>query len=143
MQANSLRKALLIGFSQVASSEEIRRFMVRGRDLTGRHNKILQSFLDDSHLRAPMTWNDTVTDSTIAPFSDKLMMFHIAAVTAIAIADYGASFSTSLRMDESATYARLVSELALYAKDAADIMINKGWMEKPPQASDRDKLSEK
>lgn len=88
-----------------------------------------------------MTWNDTVTDSTNSPFSDKLMMFHIGAVTTIALADYGAAFSSSLRMDESLSYGNLISELALYAKEGAKIMIHNGWMEKPPQAADRDKLS--
>ncbi|HYK72369.1 MAG TPA: DUF3231 family protein, partial [Pseudoneobacillus sp.] len=142
MQANSLRKALTIGFSQVAKSKKVRQYMVQGRDIATKHLNILHSFLDDSNLRGPITWNDTVTDSTIAPFSDKLMMFHIGAVTAIGIADYGASLSTSLRMDETISYSRLASELLLFAKDGADLMIENGWMEKPPQASDRDKLSE-
>ncbi|WP_442596503.1 DUF3231 family protein [Neobacillus sp. D3-1R] len=142
MQANSLRKALTIAFSQVAKSKEIRQYMVRGRDIASKHLDLLQNILDESHLKAPLTWNDTVTDSTVAPFSDKLMMFHIGAVTAIAIADYGAAISTSLRMDETVSYSRLASELLLYAKDGADLMIENGWMERPPQASDRDKLSE-
>lgn len=46
MQANSLRKTLAMGFSQVAKSKEVRKYMVRGRDLASEHITTLQSFLD-------------------------------------------------------------------------------------------------
>ncbi|MFD0824074.1 DUF3231 family protein [Neobacillus sp. M.A.Huq-85] len=34
----------------------------------------------------------------------------------------------------------MVPEISLYAEDGANIMINHGWMEEPPQADDREHL---
>jgi hypothetical protein len=141
IQTNALGRALLMGFSQVAKSEEVRDYMVRGRDLASKQIEVLQSVLHQSHVKAPMTWNDTVMESTIAPFSDKLMMYHVGAITSVGIADYGMSLSISFRKDLSVVYARLLAEGGQYAEDGANIMIEHGWMEQPPQAADRDALA--
>jgi hypothetical protein len=69
------------------------------------------------------------------------MMYHIAALLAIRMADYGASICTTIKQDVSATYTKIVADIALFAKDCADIMIRNGWMEQPPQADDREKLA--
>jgi spore coat protein CotF len=141
IQTNALGKSLVTAFSQAAQSKQVREFMVRGRNLAGKHIEVLGGFLNESELKVPMTWNDTVTNSTAPAFSDKLMMFHIGAVAAIGIADYGAALSISMRKDISVTYTRLLAEIAQYAEDGANIMIENGWMEKPPQADDRDALA--
>jgi hypothetical protein len=54
------------------------------------------------------------------------------------IAHYGRSFSLSPRRDLGAIYVRLSAEIALFSEDGANIMIENGWMEQPPQATDRD-----
>jgi hypothetical protein len=141
IQTNALGRALLMGFSQVAESKEVRNYMVRGRDIASKQIEVLQSILHKSHVKSPMTWNDTVMESTVSPFSDKLMMFHVGAITSVGIADYGTSISISLRKDLSAAYARLLAEGGQYAEDGANIMIEHGWMEQAPQAADRDALA--
>jgi hypothetical protein len=141
IQTNALGRALLMGFSQVAKLKEIRHYMVRGRDIASKQIEVLQTILNESHVKAPMTWNDTVMESTISPFSDKLMMFHVSAITSVGIADYGASMSISLRKDITAAYVRLLAEGGKYAEDGVNIMIEQGWMEQPPQAADRNALA--
>jgi hypothetical protein len=84
-----------------------------------------------------------VTNSTVSPFSDKLMMFHIAGLIASGIAQYGISISVSPRRDIGVMYTRLMAEIAKYSEDGANIMINNGWMEEPPKAADRDELAKK
>jgi hypothetical protein len=43
-------------------------------------------------------------------------------------------------MDLSALYVRLSAEIALYAEDGANVLINHGWLEEPTQADDRNAL---
>ncbi|MEW9674245.1 DUF3231 family protein [Ammoniphilus sp. 3BR4] len=142
IQTNALGSALITGFSQAAQSKTVREYMVRGRDIASKHIEVFGSILSGSHLKAPITWNDTVTNSTASPLSDKLMMFHVGAIAAVGIADYGASLAISMRRDLAAHYVRLTAEIAQFAEDGANIMIKNGWMEQPPQAEDRNVLAE-
>ncbi len=84
-----------------------------------------------------MTWDGDVTPSTDSPFSEKLMMFHESAINGIGIGDYGDAIGISMRADLAAAFARLAAETAKYVDDGARIMIESGWLEKPPQAPDR------
>jgi hypothetical protein len=140
---NTLGKAILIGFSQVARTPEVRDFFIKGQEKARKFIDILSSVLTESSLPAPMTWDAVVMNTTIAPYSDKLMMFLIGAVSALGIANYGGSLSMSLRHDLAARYSRLIAEAGTYAEDGACIMINHGWFERPPQSIDRRHLSKK
>ena len=75
------------------------------------------------------------------PFSDKLMVYHIALLNITGLGNYGMAISTSTRRDLIKEYMRLSGEIGLYAEDGANLMIKHGWMEEPPQAVDREKLS--
>lgn len=143
IQTNALGKSLVMAFSQAASSTKVRKFMVEGRDIAQKQIEDLCHKLHESQLKTPMTWNDTVTNSTDSPFSDKLMMFHVASVISVGIADYGASLGVSMRKDLALMYTKFIAQLGLYADRAANIMIEELWLEKPPQADDRDALAEK
>jgi hypothetical protein len=82
-----------------------------------------------------------VTDSTESPFSDKLMMYHTVVLTAIGLGNYGLAVSASPRRDLVTQYTCLASEIGLYDEDGANIMIDHGWMEQPPQSINRYKLA--
>ncbi|WP_079528220.1 DUF3231 family protein [Halobacillus hunanensis] len=143
IKRNAIGKALIIGFSQVASSKEVRKYMERGRDIAQKHVKVFSTLLNKEYLPVPRTWDHTVTDSTVAPFSDKLMMFHISALIASGMGQYGMSMSVSPRRDLGLHYVRLSAEIAMYSEDGANIMINNGWLEQPPIAVDRKALARK
>jgi hypothetical protein len=70
------------------------------------------------------------------------MMVHVTALIASGIGYYGAATGTSSRRDLGAHFTRLSAEIALYAEDGANIMIENGWLEKPPHAMDRRNLAE-
>jgi hypothetical protein len=137
---NLIGRALTIGFSQTAESEEVCKYMFRGSDISAKHTKVFTNMLVSENIPAPSTPQSFVTDSTIAPFSDKLMMFHISVLNAAGIGNYGVASAASLRHDIQATYIRLSAEIALYAQDGLNIMIKNKWMEQPPQAIDHKKL---
>ncbi len=141
IQRNALGVSTLIGFSQVASSKKVRQYMVRGKEIAAKHVEIFGSILREDDLPVPMSWDMEVTDSTVSPFSDKLMMFLTTGLIAIGMGYYGTSMATTLRRDIQTHYGRLTSEIGKYAEDGANIMIDNGWMEHPPKSADRDKLA--
>jgi hypothetical protein len=88
-----------------------------------------------------MSHNHEITDETEAPFSEKLMMFHFNLMTYAGLGNYGVALSQSQKSDLIIDYSRLLIEILAYSEDGANILINEGWLEKPPMAVDRDKLS--
>lgn len=141
LQRNVLAMATFIGFSQVAKSKEVGRFMARGKEIASKHIEIYSSILIENALPASVSWDNQVLDSTVSPFSDKLMLFHVNGLAVSAIGYYGTSLSTSSRRDLSTHYLRILGEVLKYTEDAANIMIDNEWMEQPPKVVDHDKLA--
>lgn len=141
IQRNALGRALMTGFAQVAQSERVRRYMERGKDIATKHVKIFSDLHMQDDLPAPMTHDHYVTDSTTATFSDKLLMFRASTLSAAGIGNYGLALGSSMRRDLGIAFARLQAEVAMYAKDGAEIAIDEGWMEEAPMADNRKELA--
>lgn len=142
IERNEIGKSLVMGLSQVAVKQEVVDYLIRAKNIAGKHIEIFGSLLSDSDLPAPMTWDTLPTNSTTETFSDKLIMFHVAALSGASASHYGTSLGTSPRRDIGLHYNRLIQEVLLFAEDGANIMINNGWMEQPPQATDRTALAQ-
>ncbi|WP_053362214.1 DUF3231 family protein [Bacillus sp. FJAT-27251] len=140
IQTNSIGKALITGLAQVAEREDIKQYLLRGKQLATKHVKIFGNFLIKEDLPAPMSWETAVTDSTAKVFSDKLILFHVLGMIAAGVGNYGMAMAASPRRDLAAQYASLIPEISFYAEDGANLLIKHGWMEEPPQAEDRNKL---
>jgi Protein of unknown function (DUF3231) len=134
-------KCLLIGFSQVAKDEDVRKFMVRGKEITNKHIKKCSQILNKDNLSAISLLDPLVSDSTVPPFSDKLMMFHKLDMFSMKIRAYANAISLNGRPDIGSIFAKFIIDIGLYVEDGASIMIDRGWMERPPEAADRDELS--
>ncbi|UAL53751.1 MULTISPECIES: DUF3231 family protein [Metabacillus] len=143
MLKNVVKIVLEIGFSQVAESKEVREYIQRGKGLCDKQFTILSSFLSEDNLHSPKKWDDEVTSSTVSPFSDKLLIFHIVSLISTASAYYGAAYSLSQRRDLAAEYLLLIADVTKYAEDGVNIMIDNGWMEQPPIFDDRNDLANK
>ncbi len=141
MQKTVVKVVLEIGFSQVAHSKDVREYFQRGAKLCEKQFDISSSILSEDHLPSPKTWYSEVSNTTVPPFSDKLMMFHIVTLVSAAMGFYGAGLAVAQRRDLAMKYTRLITEIGLYAEDGANILIKNGWMEQPPMAEDRDKLA--
>jgi Protein of unknown function (DUF3231) len=140
IETNSVGKALITGFAQTAQNDEVKQFLSRGKQLSKKYVDTFSKFLINEDLPAPMGWDTAVSDTTTNIFSDKLMMYHVSAMIAAGIGNFGISLAASPRRDLGLKYASLIPEISLYAEDGANIMIKHGWMEEPPQADDRDQL---
>jgi hypothetical protein len=137
---NQLGRTLLTGFSQVAKSEKVRAYLVRGREIADKHVEIFGSMLSKEFLPSASAWDTLATESTVPPFSEKLMMMHVNMLNAAGVGHYGISIGTVARRDLGANFLRLMMETIAYAEDGVNLTIENGWMEQVPQAVDRDKL---
>jgi hypothetical protein len=141
MNKMNLHVALKVGFSQVAASDKVRKFIKRGMEISNKHLGIFLTIFNEEKLNSPVSWQSLVTDSTITPFSDKFMMYQVQLSTQLAIAFYGAALSVTSRRDLALQYGLLTSELANYGEDGTNLMIDNGWLEEPPRATDRRALT--
>ncbi|RFA34001.1 hypothetical protein CAI16_12785 [Virgibacillus dokdonensis] len=140
---NALGHAIITGFSQVAQSNEVKKFFQKGRDISGKHLEVFTSILHEDFLSdGALLRTSEVTDSTTAPFSDRLMVTFVANLIASSIGQYSVSMSRSPRHDLSVQYARLMAEVGKYANEGMKILIRHGWLEQPPMAANRNDLVE-
>lgn len=135
-------EAKLMSYSQIAKSKDIRELFLRGKEICGKHIEVLTSLLRENDLPSPTTYESEVTNSTIPPFSEKMMMFFIMVLGSVIISRYGTAIGLSSRRDVGLHFSRLLAETAKYLEDTANIMIKNGWMEQPPLATDRKALAE-
>jgi hypothetical protein len=141
MNKMNLHVALKVGFSQVAASDKVRKFIKRGMEISNKHLGIFLTILSEEKLNSPVSWQSLVTNSTLSPFSDKFMMYQVQLSTQLAIAYYGAALSVTSRRDLALQYGLLTAELANYGEDGTNLMIDNGWLEEPPRATDRRALT--
>ncbi|WP_342048824.1 DUF3231 family protein [Bacillus sp. OTU530] len=141
MENNVTSKALLLAFSQVAQDDQVRQFFVRGKELTDKQLETCSEKLYNENLPSPSSLEHLVSASTISPFSDKLMLAHKIDMFSMKIRTYGNGASLNGRRDIGAMYTKFLADIGFYVEDAANIMIDYGWMEQPPQAVNRDELT--
>lgn len=138
---NTLGSAIVMGFAQVAQSKAVRKYMTRGSEIAKHHGAVFGKFLSESNVATPVSWSLNVMETQEPVFSDRLLMFHTAALNAAGMGFYGQSMAVSARRDLGTAYSRLMVEVGEYVADGAQIMIDNGWMEKPPAAPDRKGLA--
>lgn len=141
MKKDVSKMVLELGFAQVCQTKEIQKYMERGKDICRKHFGIFSNILSKEELSSPKTWVSEVTSSTIAPYSEKLMLFHIVTLVSSAVGYYGAGLSVSQRRDLGLEYTKFISEVVLYVEDGAELLIKYGWLEQPPLADDRKRLA--
>lgn len=141
IQVNAIKTILIMGFSQVAKHEEVRSYLLRGKKINIKQHNVLSQILNKENLPVSIPSQFKVTDSTEAPYSDKLMLFHISNLSSAKVRNFGDSMAVSPRHDLGSTYARFLMETANFAEDGGNIQIENDWLERPPGNVDRDQLA--
>ncbi|WP_299095218.1 DUF3231 family protein [uncultured Metabacillus sp.] len=141
IENNVTSRGLLTGFSQVASTEKIQKFLLRGKEITNKHIEAFAQQLHKNNLPSYPLFDDLVSTSTSSPFSGKLMLWHKIEMFSMRIRSYANAISLNGRRDIGKMYMQFLMDIELYVEDAANIMIDHGWMEQPPKATDRDELA--
>jgi hypothetical protein len=137
---NALGKAFLIGLCQTTKDKEIKEYLIRGKNISEKEMESICSFFKKENLPIPLSLDAEVTTSTEPVFSDKLTLFHVVALDALGLASTGISLSRVMRRDLSVLLTRFMGEIALYAEDGFNLMIDRRWFERMPQAADRKEL---
>ncbi|OLS33449.1 DUF3231 family protein [Bacillus sp. MRMR6] len=141
MKKDGAKIVLEIGFGQVCHTKEIQQYFERGKKICKNHFGVFSNMLTKGELSSPKLWISEVTNSTISPFSDKLMLYHIVTLVSAALGYYGAGLSVSQRRDLTIEYAKFMADVGLYVEDGAELLIKYGWLEQPPLAVDRENLA--
>ncbi len=135
-------KSLSLAFSQVAESEDVRDFMIKNMKLAGKDAESFNDILIQDNLPIPDKWDAEITDSTVSPFSDKLIMFHSGFLINAALTYYGASLGSSFRSDILLNYSKVFTHAMEAGALSYRIMVKHGWLEKQPEAIDRKALTQ-
>jgi len=140
LEIKMLIRLKVIALSEIVRSDSIRNHFKRFIHIADKQIDKLESFLDDQHLPKPSAIDYEVKDSKESPFSDRLMMSHATVTTADIIAGYGLAIPNSPNLKLVSTYHRFTTELLDLAKDASKLMIENNWLERIPEAFDRETL---
>lgn len=140
IESNIIGMQLITGFAQVANEPEVKKYFVKGKELA---KKIVtdntQLFLQ-SDIQPPSTWGANATDSKVAPFSDKLMLYCTSLFCSFGSGSSALGTAFSLRSDLPLKMISQAKDIITYGRDGGKIMAKNGWLEEPPQMQDRNKL---
>jgi hypothetical protein len=139
VERNAIGLILIMGLVQVAKDKEIKQYLLDGKKLAekqlGTYQKLLKE--NDDFMGFPITLE--VTNSTITPFSEKLILFFISSSNGSSIDGLGHALSITRRKDLGVIWSSYITEIMKYMDVGGKIMIERGWMEQPPQPVDRKK----
>ncbi|CAG7652154.1 hypothetical protein PAECIP111802_05150 [Paenibacillus allorhizosphaerae] len=140
IERNYFGVLLLTGLLQVTKDEEIKKHLMNGKQLAEKQIKTFNNLLLNEELLGTVPVAMEVTTSTTSPFSDKLIMFTVNSLYSAGITTLGHSIAVSTRRDLSAQLSKYLTEVLSYGDDGVSIMIERGWLEQPPQAPNRRQL---
>ena len=141
IESNILGMQLITGFAQVANEPEVKKYFIKGKELA---KKIVTDYTQlflQSDIQPPSTWGANATDSKIAPFSDKLMMYCTSLLSGFGLGTSALGTAFSLRSDLPFIMVNTAKDVLTYGRDGGKIMAKNGWLEEPPSMQDRNNLS--
>jgi len=130
--SNIVGKAMATGFGQVSTNKEVSKYFFEGTELAAKKIMELTVVLSHDDIPIPSSSDSFVTDSTIAPFSEKLMLTHMLVSASSGISSVGMAIAESLRIDLDTMYFKYIAQDMKFAKDGSKIMTDRQWLEQPP-----------
>ncbi|WP_240339723.1 DUF3231 family protein [Halobacillus ihumii] len=141
VQTNIIGHKLTIGFAQTSPRRDVQNWLFRGAEIAKKHVEVFAKTLLDNNIQAPASSDAGITNSTVPPFSDRLILFHMDLLSGAGIGNYATGAAASQRTDLFVEYERMSLEIAKYAKDGAELMIDHGWLEQPPGTLNKQQLA--
>jgi len=140
IETNNIGMQLITGFAQCAENKKVRKYFVKGLELAKKQIQTLEEILLEANIHFSATSGSIVTTSTVAPFSDKMMMYCICLFNGFGLVggSFGAMFT--LRNDISMKMSLLSKDVFLYGHEGLELMMNNGMFEEPPQMEDRPRI---
>jgi hypothetical protein len=140
IERNYFSILLCMGLLQVVKDKEIHKYIKEGKEISEKQIKTFNDILMREELLGNISVSMEVTDSTVSPFSDRLVVTLFSSLNAIDVTMIGHALSLSMRTDLAAYYEKYILEILLYSAKGFKLMVERGWMQKPPHAPDRRKL---
>jgi hypothetical protein len=137
IESNNVGMQLITGFAQCAKNKDVKQFFVKGIELCKKQIKTFEEILLEDNVHFSATSGSTVTTSTVAPFSDKLMMHCVYLLNGFSIVGNSFGLFFTLRNDLIMKMALLSKDIFFYGQEGVEIKIKHGWFEEPPQMEDR------
>ena len=137
LEKSIVTKGCLIAFKQVCKDKAITRFLDKCINAANKHIGIFTTLLLKEDLHLPRSFDSEITNSNVAPFSEKLMLFHSGFLFAAAISYYGSAAIYSMRADIAIQCEKAIMDDLLVYSNFGKLIIKKHWMEQPPNADDR------
>ncbi|SDZ09278.1 Protein of unknown function [Evansella caseinilytica] len=134
IERNYFGTMLCVGFIQTVTDKQIKKFIEKGKEICDKQLKFFNQILVKENLLGTVPTQMLVTDSTVSPFSDRLITQLFTALNKIDITLIGHSLSLSMRSDLAVYLTKLLAEVLKYAQDGFEILVKRKWMEQPPQA---------
>ncbi|MEH7106235.1 DUF3231 family protein [Bacillus sp. JJ1764] len=128
---------LCVGLLQVVKDNEIHNYIEEGKKISEKQITTFNDALMREELLGNVSTSMEVTESTQSPFSDRLVVTLFHSLNSVDITLLGHALSLSMRTDLVAEYQKYIAEILLYAAKGFKIMVERGWMQKPPHAPDR------
>lgn len=141
MEIKQLIRTFHEGYSQVVRSDKVKNYLLKARDVADKQLDSLGQILTEQDIPRPSISEILITDATEAGISDRLVLNLSTAVTAFIATTYGEAISTMARKDLGVTMMKFMAEMLTLAKDAAELAIKFGWLDKMPQTADRKELT--
>ena len=138
--SNIIGRAISTAFGQVSKMKKNSDCFFEGKTNASKQIEELTSLLTDEGIPIPSASDSFVTDSTVAPFSEKLMLNHAMLLSSSRISSLGIAMADTLRIDLQAKYMAYNSKDLAYSKNGADILIDNGWLEQSPIAIKHENL---
>ncbi|WP_245799155.1 DUF3231 family protein [Virgibacillus siamensis] len=133
VETNITGMHLMEGFIQTAKDEEVKEYFTIGKGLSKDQISEISKTLLENDIQPPATPGGTVTSSTTAPFSERLMMFCNYLLNGLALGGGGFGAGFSLRNDLQAQNAIFGKDIFQYQRNGVKLMMSKGWLEEPPK----------
>lgn len=128
---------LCMALLQIVKDKEIHAYIQEGKKISESQINTFNSILMREELLGNVPMNIEVTDSTVSPFSDKLIVMLFHTLNSIDITLLGHALSMAMRTDLAADYQKYILEVLAYAAQGFNILVERGWMLKPPHAPSR------
>ncbi|UFT98382.1 DUF3231 family protein [Radiobacillus kanasensis] len=141
MKKKILGKVLSIGFSQVTKSKDVRKFIKSAQKTSDEQIQSLGKILHQDNLPIPMSWETEVTESQDAPFSDKLMLYHVGFLLQVSQSYHGAGLASAMRTDLLIAYEKIILKNLTVTKQWFNLMTKYKWLEQPPLAPNRKEIA--
>jgi Protein of unknown function (DUF3231) len=127
---------------QVVDDKEIKEFIKEGKEISEKQIRVFNEILVKEQLLGNISTTMEVTDSTILPFSNKLIVSLFHSLNAIDLTLLGHALSVSMRTDLVANYQKFITEILIYAGKGFNLMVDRGWLQQPPMAPNRKELED-